>query len=453
MKSFKDPYWIKSGVFSLLQRFTIVLFGFIGFFILIRIFTKEEYGIWMLYMSFTSLTEVLRQGFIKNPLIKYINANEGLDRTKIVNASFFLNVILTTITVLFILAFSGILSSVWNAPGLDVILKLYVFTAIALTFFSHFEYILEANFDFKGVFIAYFVRQGLFLLYILFYAFSDAELSLINLAIAHIITTVISTLICYIYSRKKIVLSFLLDKEWMKKLFSFGKYTFGTNLSSMIMGNVDQWMLASLISPVSVAIYNPAIRITHLVDVPTMSVASIVFPKVASRIEKEGEKAAKYLFEKSVGLIMAIMVPALIFILLFADMVIFLVAGDKYAESVPILQVTILYSLFIPFGRQFGIIMDSMGLPKISFYFIIIKVIINIICNYIFIAQYGVIGAAWGTLASLSVGFILNMLFLKHRLDVKLLNIFHHMMLFYKDGFSFFVGYYKKLVDEKTLEN
>src|SRR5690606_33511212 len=97
MKSFKDPYWLKSGIFSLLQRFTIVLFGFIGFFILIRVFPKEEYGIWMLYMSFTSLTEVLRQGFIKNPLIKYINANEGLDRIKIVNASFFLNIMLTAV--------------------------------------------------------------------------------------------------------------------------------------------------------------------------------------------------------------------------------------------------------------------------------------------------------------------------------------------------------------------
>src|SRR5690606_17779878 len=126
------------------------------------------------------------------------------------------------------MGFSGVLSTVWNAPGLDVILKLYVVTAIALTFFSHFEYILEANFDFKGVFIAYFVRQGLFLLYILYYAFSDAELSLVNLAIAHIITTVISTLICYVYSRRNIYLSFLLDKTWIKKLFSFGKYTFGT---------------------------------------------------------------------------------------------------------------------------------------------------------------------------------------------------------------------------------
>ncbi len=443
MKSFKDSYWLRSGFFSILQRIVIVLFGFAGFFILIRLFPKEEYGIWMLFMSFTTLTEVLRQGFIRNPLITYLNGSDEKDHNSIINASFILNVGTTVVLAAFILIFGKTLSILWNAEGLDVLLLLYVLTTVVLTFFSHYEYVLEAKLDFKKKFYVYFIRHGLFLFYILWYVYFDLELTLVNLTLAQLATIIITTVQLFFYSRKYLSFSISIDKGWIKKMFSFGKYTFGTNLSSMIMGNVDQWMLSSIISPVAVAIYNPAIRIAHLVDVPSMSVASIVFPKVASRVKEEGGKAAKYLYEKSVGLILAILLPMLLLILIFPDFVIYFIAGEAYSDSIPILQVTILYSIFIPFGRQFGIIVDGMGLPKISFYFVILKVIINVICNYFFISHFGVIGAAWGTLCSLLIGFILNTVYLQRKIDMKLMNIPVHILSFYKDGLHFTMNFLK----------
>jgi len=444
MKSFKDSYWLRSGFFSILQRIVVVLFGFTGFFILIRLFGKEEYGIWMLFMSFTTLTEVLRHGFIRNPLITYLNASDDKEHNKIFAASFLLNICTSLLLIVFIIAFSKTLAIVWNAQGLDTLLLLYALTTIVLTFFSQFEYLLEAKLDFNKKFYIYFVRHGLFLLYILWFVYSDNQLSLFNLAIAQLATIFLTSIQSFFYCRKYLSFGISLEKAWVKKMFSFGKYTFGTNLSSMIMGNVDQWMLSSMISPVAVATYNPAIRIAHLVDVPSMSVASIVFPKVASRVKEEGEKAAKYLYEKSVGLILAILLPMLLFILIFPDFVIYFIAGEAYADSIPILQVTILYSIFIPFGRQFGVIVDGMGLPKVSFYFVIMKVIINVVCNYFFITHFGVIGAAWGTLCSFFIGFLLDTAYLQKKVKMSLGNIPMHIISFYKDGLYFSLGFLKK---------
>lgn len=443
MKSFKDSYWLKSGFFSILQRIVTVLLGFAGFFILIRLFSKEEYGIWMLFMSFTTLTEVLRQGFIRNPLITYLNGSDEKDHENILNASFLLNIATSILLIVFILIFSKTLSIVWKAEGLDTLLFLYALTTAALTFHSHFEYLLEAKLEFKHIFYLYFLRHGLFLGYILWHVFFNMEITLINLVLAQLATILISAILAFFYSSKYLSFSISIDRGWIKKMFSFGKYTFGTNLSSMIMGNVDQWMLSSMISPVAVATYNPAIRIAHLVDVPSMSVASIVFPKVASRVKEEGGKAAKYLYEKSVGIILAILLPMLLFIMIFPDFVIYFIAGEAYSDSIPILQVTILYSIFIPFGRQFGIIVDGMGLPKISFYFVILKVIINVICNYFFISHLGVIGAAWGTLCSLLIGFIINTIYLRRKIDMKLMNIPVHILSFYKDGLQFTTNFFK----------
>ncbi|MEZ4847758.1 MAG: hypothetical protein R3B93_03850 [Bacteroidia bacterium] len=59
------------------------------------------------------------------------------------------------------------------------------------------------------------------------------------------------------------------------------------------------------------AIYGTAIKITNLVEVPTQSIAAIVFPQSARRIENEGRESVKRLYEKSVGVILALIIPEL----------------------------------------------------------------------------------------------------------------------------------------------
>jgi lipopolysaccharide exporter len=76
----------------------------------------------------------------------------------------------------------------------------------------------------------------------------------------------------------------------VKKLFHYGKYVFGTNISSMIYTSIDQMMLGYLMPVSAVAIFNTANRVTNFVEVPLSSVAAIVFPQSAKRIETHGKK-------------------------------------------------------------------------------------------------------------------------------------------------------------------
>jgi lipopolysaccharide exporter len=67
---FKSNYWLKSGTYTILQRFFNVLFGFGAFAILVRVMPKNEFGVWALFVSVTSLIEVARIGLIQNALKK-----------------------------------------------------------------------------------------------------------------------------------------------------------------------------------------------------------------------------------------------------------------------------------------------------------------------------------------------------------------------------------------------
>lgn len=450
MKLLKNSYWLKSGIYTFFQRFSVAFFGFINFYILVREFSIDEYGVYMLFVSVGSLLEVIRNGFIRNALVKHLSSCEEAEKIEISSASLMLNILLTLLMVLFLILFAETLSIFWSSPQLQSLFYIYILTNLTMIAFSHLEYIQQAHFSFKGIFYGHFVRRGLFFSYILVTFLFSLEITLNDLAYFDLFAVVIGTAVSFYFCKSYLNFSFKMNLQWFKKLFHFGKYTFGTNISTMVFKNIDQWMLGRMVSPAAVAIYNPALRVSNLVEVPTLSVSSIVFPKMSQRILTEGEGAAKYLYEKSVGLIMAIMLPVIFFIILFADYVILFIADDKYLETVPILQITIFYTIFIPFSRQFGVILDAIGKPKINFYFVVINAVLNVISNYFFINAFGLMGAAYGTLLTYGVGFLIIQTVLKVQLKVKTFNVFRYAWNFYIDGYQYILGIMKnKIISEK----
>ena len=62
-------YWIRSGAYTILQRSSMLLFGVGSFMLLVRMLSKEDFGVWSLFLSVATLFEVARNGLIQNALI------------------------------------------------------------------------------------------------------------------------------------------------------------------------------------------------------------------------------------------------------------------------------------------------------------------------------------------------------------------------------------------------
>jgi O-antigen/teichoic acid export membrane protein len=195
-------------------------------------------------------------------------------------------------------------------------------------------------------------------------------------------------------------------------------------------------MLGSLVSTASVAIYNAASRITNLINVPSMSLSAVVFPQSARLMHTEGKEGVKILYEKSVGAILAIVFPAVLFVLLFPEFVITIIAGKSYLESVAILRITIFLSFLLPFAYQFGVTLISIGRPNLNFYFVGSFFVTNLVLNYFLISTYGIAGAAYGTLGTTLLSFISMQIILKSILGVSILTVFLNMGRFYVQGFK-----------------
>ncbi len=429
----KDSYWLKSGFYTLSERGTALLFGFGGAMILFRMISQEQFGIWVLFLSITSVIEVGRVGLLQNALVRYLSTKEDEETGKITTASFALNGMMTALIVLLLLGIAPLLARWFEAPVLKTLFRIYCLTTVAMIPLLQCNYIQQANLDFKGIFWGSFVKSGIFFGFVVVLFLTGREVNLVELAKVQILGVVLGLVVSWFFAKKYARFSRSVDWTWVRRLFDYGIYVFGTNLSTQLYKNVDKLLLGSLPGggKVAVALYDAAIRVSNLTDVPTASMAAMLFPQSARRM-KEGRAAVKQLYEKAVGAIMAFMVPCIIGVLIFADWIILIVAGREYADAANILRITIFFGLFMPYAVQFGTVLDSIGRPKINFIYTICSLALTALFNYVLIQKYGAIGAALGTLLAYFATFVFMQIYLHKHLKVNPLKPFAYMLDYYK---------------------
>lgn len=437
MKLFKNEYWLQSGIYTFLQRLSSLIFGFGTFFFLIRAVSKEEFGIWALYLSLATIVEMAKNGLIQNALVKFLAADDKKQDAAIITASFLLNAALSLLVCAGVALMAPLMADWFNAPVLEKMLYWYILNVILLIPFSQLSFVQQANLDFKGIFWSNLLRQGILFMFVLGIFMLSLSYDLSSLVLVQAAGIALGTIVAWYFSRKYFQMSSTIDWQWVKRLFHYGKYIFGTNISSMLLKSTDQLMLGAIGGPVPVASFNMASRVINFVEVPTFTVASIVFPQSALRSEQHGPASVKRLYEKSVGAVFALMLPVILLVLLFPQFIILIIAGRDYLNNAFLLQVVVFYSLFIPFARQFGTIMDSIGKPHLNFWLICLLAVVNIIFNYILISMFGVLGAAFATLLTYLLGFVINQVILYRLIKVSTLQVFRDMIDFYRLGYTY----------------
>lgn len=420
---------LMSGMYSMGDRVAALIFGFGTLWMLTRLTSQANFGVWVFFTGLVATVEVARTGLLQNALIRYLTTTDEKEHGAIHGGAWLLNGSIAFLGALFLWFGGDYLEPWFNFPGLGSLTKIYALTFFAMTPLWQFNYIQQAHLEFRGAFWATILRYStMFLLTLsMFIAFIQVDgnsLQILEyLAWGQLVAASLGAFISYYYAKKYIPKNIILDISWTLKLIGFGIFVFGTNLSSMLYKQVDTAMLgALLLGPVPAAIYGLAIRITNFVDVPTLAVASIVFPE-SSRVSAEGPEAQARMYEKATSAILAFVLPALLIVGLLPGFIVEIVGGAKYSEAIPVLQLTVLFSLFIPFANQFGTLLDASGKPHLNFGFTVSGMLLNVAFNYYFISNMGIIGAPLGTLSTYVVMFVAMQILLYKMYGVRLMNV------------------------------
>ena len=446
-----SSFWIHSVFFTLLNRFSLIAFGVTSYIILAKkVFpTVKEMGIWALFLAIFTLIENIKQGLLRNPMIKFLSEREYVNnRNKIQSASLITNM-LFSVLVIGMLIFGGHTCSYWlNTPELYPLFQWGILIILVLIPFNHFEVLLQAHFKFKAIFYGYLCRQGIFMLsIIILLIFHKSSLSLINLARLQIVSLLWGTVVLMYFARIYFYPGIETDKKTMLRMFHFGKYIFGTNVFSAFGKSADQFISAGLISADVVAYYNVVSRINNMMDVPSIAIADVLFPKNVEAMATFGTDKVRYYFERMVGTIISVLVPVSILIFIIPHLFIMILAGSKYYAAVPILQTVILFSFLRPFSYQFGTTMDAIGKPKINFWVNLLTMSLSYILMYLGLHYTGWMGAAYGTVVSAIFSFLIMYSVLNKTIGVRLSETIKWVWLSYREIYENI----KKVINKKDV--
>lgn len=419
------------GLYSLLEKASIPFFGLASFFIVVRAFEQSEFGVWTLFISVSALLESVHNAFILTPFVKYYHTVSKAERKHIVAGSLILNSCIALSIALLILLLSGRIATIFDASSLAGILEMHILHLPLIVGVIQLNAFFHANGAFNNSFKLSFVRRCTFFLYVLYSLLPGRDITMDSLVVAQIISSILSLILF-----SKILIGLLRTvysgwREWITTLFNYGKYTVSTNLTSVLFKNTDTWMLGVLLSPVSVALYNPAIRISGLIEVPTGALASYIYPKLSKLSTENQVKNFSATLERTIAVNLAVYLPVILVLSFTASFVIDMLVGSNYAESASVLQITLLHALFIPIERHLGIAFNALGKPTFNFYLAVLRTIINVAMNYLLISAYGIDGAAIATLVSYSSGAFISLLLIQQFNSVRILNILKYILFFF----------------------
>lgn len=433
-------------VLSILHRFSSTLFGFLNFFILARVLPKNELGIWSIFLFVVAAFEMSKGSLLKNTHIRLILISKNENHSIIAGSSIFVNIIFTILFIAIILLFSPNLSN-WLNTGkqLSTMLMLYIPGLISMIYFAHYEAVQQSNNNFKNGFTANLIRQLLFFILLLVHFINGKNLELFTIVYYYTLGNFIGTLLFFILSRKYISYTFQYSLKTIKEILSFGGFMMGGNIITQISSNLDQLLVSRYLSTEYVGNYGIASRVMYAVEIPMNGVSEALFPTF-TKASGDGDKLSfnNYL-EKSIGTLIAIMLPVIIIMVCLTELIIKVIAGNNYIDANEILQIYLIITLINVFKHQSSNTLLSLGKSKLHFIITILHFVFSIGMIYLGIKEFEYLGPAYAKFLLSVVSLFMWIVLMKKLIGINLSNIIKQIIGFYPTFFMLFIKPSKRI--------
>lgn len=434
----KYGYWLNAGIYSLLQRVSVMIFGICSFSVLAHNLSTDSMGVWALFLTLTANIELIRWAIVKNAFVKYLSVHYKESGDEITTAALALNLLITGMFAIVLVFFMPALSRFLKAPELTQVMHIFILGLALLIPFSHFEWIQNSQGDFKGIFVAYMVRQGSWFLMMAAHLLIRGSIGLPMLAFYYSLGILTGTVVGFAYARKYMSRKIVFVREWFLKLWRFGRVILGSAFSTMVFKNADQFLVSNMINLTAVAIYNTSLRIINLLDMPSQTLGDIMFPKSAQVSAANNSAKLKEMYEKSVGAVLCLTIPASVVIFFFPKLIFLVLGGKGYLGGVVILRLMLINGIFSAFIKQFATIMDSSGKAPFNFAVITTMAVLSIVFCTVFIRWFSLSGAVFGIISTHICGFIFSQYYLYKHYKIKFWNAFVYAWKFYPELYKIF---------------
>ena len=192
-----------------------------------------------------------------------------------------------------------------------------------------------------------------------------------------------------------------IDDLPLKKMLKISLPLMFAQSVQFIMAWTDKLMLGNMLGPESVGVYGVAFRFSMGVSITLMAINSIASPKFAEKFSNNDISGMGKVAMQSAKLIFWTTIPLASIILIFPKFFMG-IYGSEFLIGVVVLRWLILGRVVNALSGSVGNLMQMTGQQNNYMKILMAGSIINVTLNYILIPIYGIKGAAFASVCSLS---------------------------------------------------
>lgn len=186
----------------------------------------------------------------------------------------------------------------------------------------------------------------------------------------------------------------------VKESFLYGIFDYLEEAQS----KVDRLMINSLLGPSAVAFYSIPSKLNRLIKVVPVSIKQVFLPQMHKF--SSSTKDTDNLLKKLSILIIGVSVPLALGIFFFSETVLDLCFDDKYQPAIELAPMFAFIAVIWFLNTAPNMLLAAQGDHKGRNFIQLAAVIANVALNFIFIPQFGIVGAIWATITANFLKFI-----------------------------------------------
>jgi len=364
---------------SMLSSLTGAALGLITFGLLARTLSKTDFGIFSIFLAFQTVFEMLRNGLVGKPLIKFVAESEDEELSKNIIGSSWRFGLLSSLLVGALFSLVFFLIYMINGDH-DFLLYTYYFLPVALVSLpsNMATWVLNARLRFDKMI---WIRTSMQVIYIVgvLYAYLSNYANLNFIFITYLIASLVPSLISMLAGWDGLRSIGQATRAKSKELYLYGRYTMGTLICGTLLRSSDDFLIRFFLGPEAVAIYQIPQRLVNLIDIPLRALVSFSFPSLAKANKSGNRENFRKEFEISTGFAFVVLFPAALGTFIFADSLVVLLGGADYAESAILLRIFSFFMAFTALDRYSGVGLDVLNRPQVNMSKVIFMLLINIV--------------------------------------------------------------------------
>lgn len=395
-----------------LANFLTVGLAFITMPIFTRLMSPEDYGIMSVYTSFEGIIAIIFGLGIRGAISRYYYEEKN-DFFDYLSSNIWLILIVSIGLSLLAIFFRNHLQTFLNIPLGMIYIALGI--AIPQAIFQLYQSYLQASKKSDRVaslnIIGAIISTGLAILIMI--QMNDERYY--AKAIGQAVSAFVMFLFTFWILRKK--LNFEIKKQHLSYSLLFGLPIIIHLLSQNILNNFDQIIINQLVGQHETGIYSVAYKIGMVQSIISMAILQAWTPMFYDKLNKEKHSDINALAKKYAFIVMLVAV----LLIFFAKEIIIILADKTFHEALGIIPIIIvsyffffLYTMYVNYAFYEK---KTKNIASIT----IIAGSLNVFLNYLFIPKLGYIAAAWTTLFSYIILFLLHYYNVKWVIKVKVI--------------------------------